>query len=424
MFKRNALKVYRKAIRLEQDYGSGMADRVILGRIWYKIFTQQRIKVILKTHKKSKPNRILFDSAPDFSGNARALYDYMIAHGYNKKYKITWIVEEPKEFKRYKAGNVHFIRRVDSGSRFRTAKSYKAALDARIVFFTKFFNFLETKSAGQSCVNVQTGCRWNRITEKEKELLQFDYCIVPGQAFVKPRAKELSCSSKRILPIGEARYQQFYSSRKEAEEYFQKLLGPNTHFKTIFWMPLYRNAVVQTAYKTGAASMMGLPLIHSVADMTVLNEMCKRTDIQLLIYCNPDMETLRKETGELSNISFVTEDALKEAEVQVYELLPKTDALLSDYAAAAIGFLLLDRPIGYILEDFEDYKDANGFLFQDPLEYMPGEHIYQLKELEQFFLHVADGTDTFKQERTKVREKTHNETEDYCKRILDQFEIY
>ena len=55
---------------------------------------------------------------------------------------------------------------------------------------------------------------------------------------------------------------------------------------------------------------------------------------------------------------------------------------------------------------------------------MPGEHIYQLKELEQFFLHVADGTDTFKQERTKVREKTHNETEDYCKRILDQFEIY
>ena len=86
--------------------------------------------------------------------------------------------------------------------------------------------------------------------------------------------------------------------------------------------------------------------------------------------------------------------------------------------------MLLDRPIGYILEDFEDYKDANGFLFQDPLEYMPGEHIYQLKELEQFFLHVADGTDTFKQERTKVREKTHNETEDYCKRILDQFEIY
>lgn len=424
MFKRKALKVYRKAIRFEQDYGSGMADKVLLGRIWYKIFTQQRIKLIFKFHKKSKANHILFETDPDFSGNAKALFDYMIAHGYNKRYKITWIVEDPDEFRKYKASHVRFIRRLNPNSRFRDTKCYKEALDARVVFFSKFFNFLEKKSEKQICVNLQLGCDWKHTTEKDKELLQFDYCIVPGQAFVKPKAKEYSCSAKRILPIGEASYHQFYINRKEAEEYFRKLCGGNIHLKTILWMPLYRKAVIQTAYKTGAASMMGLPLIHSINDMPVLNKICKRTGIQLLIYCNPDMETLRKEVGDFSNITFLTEIELREANVEAYELLPKVDALLTDYASTAMDYLLLDRPIGYILEDYEDYKEANGFLFKDPLEYMPGEHIYHLSDLEQFFLNIVDGKDEFQQQRAKVREKTHNETEDYCKRILDQFEIY
>ena len=423
MFKRKALKLYRKANRIEQEYGSAVADKILFARIWYKIYIQQKIKVMFKLHKKSKANHILFEAETDFSGNPRALYDYMIAEGYNHKYKITWIVNDPNEFRQYKAHNVRFIRRYHPKNRFREANCYKAALKARYVFFAKYFNFLETKSAGQICVNMQLGGDWKLTSEKERELIQFDYCLAPGKAFVKPKAKEFSCPAKKILPIGEARYRQFYSGRSEAEAFYQKLCGSHTNLKTVFWMPLYRKAVLQTWYRTGIASMTGLPLIHSIMDVPKLDEICQRAGIHLLIYCNSDMETLRKEAGDSSHISFVAEDALREADVQVYELLPKADALLSDYASVAIDYLLLDRPIGYVLEDFGEFERANGFLFPDPLTYMPGAHIRQMEDLEQFFLQIAKGEDEFKEQRAALRAKTHNETDDYCKRILDQFGI-
>ena len=151
------------------------------------------------------------------------------------------------------------------------------------MFFAKSFNFLETKSAGQICVNMQLGGDWKLTSEKERELIQFDYCLAPGKAFVKPKAKEFSCPAKKILPIGEARYRQFYSGRSEAEAFYQKLCGSHTNLKTVFWMPLYRKAVLQTWYRTGIASMTGLPLIHSIMDVPKLDEICQRAGIHLLI---------------------------------------------------------------------------------------------------------------------------------------------
>ena len=66
MFKRKVLKLYRKANRIEQEYGSAVADKILFARIWYKIYIQQKIKVMFKLHKKSKANHILFETETDF----------------------------------------------------------------------------------------------------------------------------------------------------------------------------------------------------------------------------------------------------------------------------------------------------------------------------------------------------------------------
>ena len=295
MFKKNALKLYRKLSRFENSYGSEMVSKIILGRVFYKVFTQTSIKVLTKIYKKSKSNRILFDAEPDFSGNAKALYDYMIEHGYNKKYKITWLVDNPKIYKDYKTKNVRFIQRTSPYHRFHKLKCYMAALQARYVFFTKYFTWLEVKPKNQVRVELWHGCGMRAATEKEQELIEFDYCTVPGDVFVKTKAKFFGCAEKKILPIGEARYKYFYTKRKEAEQLYEQLTGSHKDKKTILWMPLYRKAMVLTRYKTGVASMMGLPMIHSIMDMPKLNALCEKNQIHLMIYCNPDVETLRSE---------------------------------------------------------------------------------------------------------------------------------
>ena len=54
---------------------------------------------------------------------------------------------------------------------------------------------------------------------------------------------------------------------------------------------------------------------------------------------------------------------------------------------------------------------------------MPGEHMYNLDDLETFLNHVNEGIDMGKEQRRDIIEETHNKTDDYCRRILDRFEI-
>ena len=54
---------------------------------------------------------------------------------------------------------------------------------------------------------------------------------------------------------------------------------------------------------------------------------------------------------------------------------------------------------------------------------MPGEHIYDVKQFEQFLLDVKDGRDEYAAKRKSVREKTHNVCDNYCQRVLDYFHI-
>ncbi len=84
-----------------------------------------------------------------------------------------------------------------------------------------------------------------------------------------------------------------------------------------------------------------------------------------------------------------------------YELIGISDGLLSDYSSVAVDYLLLDRPLGYVLADYNIYREKRGFVFEDPLEYMPGEKIYNACDLKKFMKHLSDGTDSYRAEEGK-----------------------
>ena len=42
---------------------------------------------------------------------------------------------------------------------------------------------------------------------------------------------------------------------------------------------------------------------------------------------------------------------------KLYELIGISDGLLSDYSSVAVDYLLLDRPLGYVLADYNIYKE-------------------------------------------------------------------
>ena len=107
----------------------------------------------------------------------------------------------------------------------------------------------------------------------------------------------------------------------------------------------------------------------------------------------------------------------------MYKFVALTDALLSDYSSIAIDYLIVDRPIAYTLDDFEEYRKTRGFLVEDPRVYMPGYHLYVFDDLKRFILDLFEGKDLYKEQREQMGDQLIVKSDNYCKGILDRLNI-
>lgn len=124
----------------------------------------------------------------------------------------------------------------------------------------------------------------------------------------------------------------------------------------------------------------------------------------------------------LDHIRLIPDDILMEKDIQIYHLLPFTTALITDYSSIAIDYLLLDKPIGFTLDDYDDFSISRGYVFDNPLDYMPGHHIYTFDDLILFLKDVKSGVDPYKNKRSKMLSECHSFVDgNSAKRVTERF---
>ena len=78
--------------------------------------------------------------------------------------------------------------------------------------------------------------------------------------------------------------------------------------------------------------------------------------------------------------------------------------LLTDFSSIYIDYLLLNKPIGFLISDFEQYSNSRGFVFKNPKEFMPGEIITKRDELIPFIEKVLClKQDDFEEKKTEMQ---------------------
>lgn len=101
------------------------------------------------------------------------------------------------------------------------------------------------------------------------------------------------------------------------------------------------------------------------------------------------------------------------------------DVLITDYSSVYFDYQLLDRPIGFAIDDVEEYRRNRGFVFDNILDYMPGEKIYSFDELKTFFDHLHKGQDDYSEKRKKVNDLVNHWQDagncERCKVMIDDF---
>jgi CDP-glycerol glycerophosphotransferase (TagB/SpsB family) len=387
----------------------------------YALYDGWKIKRLKKFPPKLVENRILFETNDDFTDNSRALFDYMMEKGYNEKYELVWLVHEPQKYKKYVTHNVKFVRNFKKASKIRRAQAYKYALTSKYIFYTQAFNWIGMTRRNQVFVNLWHGCGYK--ANKNGRKVFFDYCLIPGEAFVKTKMEFFGCTSKKLLLMGYPRYDMMLRGSERAKQYCEKLLSDSDSKKMILWMPTYRHASSERLNEETLNNEFNIPIVDDSAKLLELNDYCKKNHI--LIVIKKHYLQIPYDFGEnvLTNIVYLENSDLEMNGVQLYEFIHYSDALVSDYSSVAIDYLLLDKPLGFTLDDYEAYTESRGWVFENPLEYMPGKHIYTMQDFKAFITDICENRDEYATDRARVRKTTHNVCDNYCQRVLDYFNI-
>lgn len=404
------------------QYGILFGILIFLYKIPYRLVSYIYIYYI-KYFCPIQKNTIVFKSFPDYSDNSKALYEYLEQNGYCNKYKIFWDVKEPESYSSKYSQNKCFF--INSKTRFNefSLKNLKKIMTAEMLMGTHSFSFDKKYAiAGQKYIMLWHGCSFKGKTtadKKNKGDEHFDVALVAGPLFVKLKSDFWNCSENRILPLGYPRYDWLLKKSEAAIRLRSELLDNN--LKIIIWMPTFRNDI-GGRYMEGKNGVK-FPLIGSLSEWQQLDAWCRLNKVVIVVKLHAFQKDYSIGFDAFSNIVRIDNEYIEKADVPLYDFLSVTDGLISDYSSVAIDYLVVDRPIGFVLDDFESYNVTRGFICEDPRKYMGGHHLYKLRDLKQFVLDVAEERDVYYNARRELKGKVITIKSNYRKEIVDKIGI-
>ena len=336
---------------------------------------------------------IMIESHNDFDCNGGAFYNYLIKNGYNRKYKIVWLV-------RKKVTN-------DLPENVETVPLYGPNLrKAYYVCTSKYFTFdcenVRKMRDNQIMVYCSHGAGGLKNAKGKLHVPPYvDYILVQSKAYAPIQANQWSVTypDKRIIAIGYPAQDVFFDGSRSDE--IQKITLQK-YKKVILWMPTFRKGGGDHRNDSRKEQRLGIPLIETQEQYLKLNNYLAENDVFLIIKIHPKQDLENLKIRDESNIKVLTGETVKKLKIDNYALMKCADALISDYSGAAYEYLQLDRPIGYVLDDVNDY--IAGFVVEDIHTLIAGAEIYNFEQLESFIVDVVSEDDSFKERRKKIRD--------------------
>lgn len=105
----------------------------------------------------------------------------------------------------------------------------------------------------------------------------------------------------------------------------------------------------------------------------------------------------------------------------VYPFLPEVDGMISDYSSIYMDYILLNRPIFFLLYDREKYETKDRELHTFFNDFLVGSISTNQQKLEQDLIYSFTTNDGFSEERTKIIEKSYLNTDDNSSQRIFNF---
>jgi hypothetical protein len=201
-------------------------------------------------------------------------------------------------------------------------------------------------------------------------LISSTYLVGSTRLFSDFQADALGVPRSRVLVTGNPRTDQLW---RPVDRSALERLGITGDF--VVWMPTFRRTRPVGAVRTGSRDE------QAGEDLTQLRELLdglEQRGLQLVIKPHPMDADRRQWPGAAT----VTEEDLVRAGVSLYGLLGRSRGLVTDYSSVWVDYLLLDRPLAFLVADRDSYDRQ--LLPADVLDWAPGEVVGQAQPFGSF----------------------------------------
>jgi hypothetical protein len=231
---------------------------------------------------------------------------------------------------------------------------------------------------------------------KGRPAIHSDYLVAATEQFGTVLAGECALPDGGLLLTGNPRIDQFH--RLEGLDLARLGIEPASPF--ILWMPTFRR-------NRGLGLTVGWSDVDAGGRVDVNSAMASSVEVlqrefglQVVIKPHPQDAESRAIPGAV----VVTNDDLRMAGIQLYQLIGASSGLLTDYSSVWIDYLSVDRPIAFVVPDEAGYTAGRGFNPPDALDWLPGPRIATVDDARAFAEDVLAGGVASRGRRCEVAE--------------------
>ena len=360
-----------------------------------------------------KKLNITFCSFPDFSGNAKALYEYMVKT-YKNKMNYTWIVYNKKSVDKLKTKDINAI--------LMDTYEFKKYIPKTNVFFTTQGNLDGDKVKCKNAIYVEL---WHGIGPKPVGFAQknpskddikgygnigriVDYFIVPSEFWKTIFGAIFKVEYNRIKDLGMPilDYFKYSDGRKNLSKLLNRDLSK--YKKIIMFMPTFKQGFNHSDVEHVSNNIFNF---NKEYDEELFDKFLRDNNYLLCIKKHPgDISKLNFQS--YNNIISIDEEMLFEKNLSVNEVINAFDLMITDYSSIGTEFVYFDKPILYVVGDYNEYKENRGIYFDNLDFWTPGPKCMNISSLKIEIKKLLNDKEYFKDLRDKCRELWYGNTKD------------
>lgn len=327
---------------------------------------------------------MLFFSYPNFTDNSYALYIYLLSRPEYIKYKKVWIIDynEPDYDSR-----IQQIVKLDANTIVVKRNSF---LSLWYYYRSKYFFFTHSLYSSfvlndrKKRINLWHGMPLKRIAALQNNTsytgVVSDVIISTSVMFQDIMARSFMHPIEKVVICGQPRNDLFWN---DTDYFVDNGIQREIYNKVGMWLPTYRSSIGDDGKVLNEGNPDCYLSFLKREDIGLLNDVLEKLNYFLIVKFHP-MDILNEEQiPKCSNIKFHNKYNF---DYQLYPLLGQMDFLLTDYSSVWVDYELLNKPIGFVLNDIDQYCTDRGFNIDKLIEKLPGEVITDFESLK-IFLH-------------------------------------